>query len=73
MQGRIKLIKNDSKDIYNITKDFYFKSVLFFQTFYLSKNTGKKMYHCFHLTIQRNIYWASNQQMISEGPCGTED
>ncbi len=24
-QGCIKLIKNDSKDIYNITKDLYFK------------------------------------------------
>ncbi len=24
-QGRIKLIKSDSKDIYNVRKDFYFK------------------------------------------------
>ncbi len=24
-QGRIKLIKRDSKDIYNVIKDFYFK------------------------------------------------
>ncbi len=24
-QGHIKFIKSDSKDIYNITKDFYFK------------------------------------------------
>ncbi len=24
-QGFIKFIKNDSKDIYNVTKDFYFK------------------------------------------------
>ncbi len=24
-QGCIKLIKSDSKDVYNVTKDFYFK------------------------------------------------
>ncbi len=30
-QGCTELIKSDSKDIYNVTKDFYFKfSVLYF-------------------------------------------
>ncbi len=29
MQGCIKLIKSDSKDIYNATKDFYFKTITF--------------------------------------------
>jgi len=27
-QGGIKLIKSDSKDMYNVTKDFYFKEML---------------------------------------------
>ncbi len=32
-QGCIKLIKSDSKDIYNVSKDFYFKWMLFYLTF----------------------------------------
>ncbi len=33
-QGSFKLIKRDDKDIYNVTKDFYFRKMLFFSTFY---------------------------------------
>ncbi len=39
--GHIQLIKSDSKDIYNITKDFYFIQIGFFWTFYSSKNPEK--------------------------------
>jgi len=28
-QGHIKLIKSESKDIYNVTKDFYFNADVF--------------------------------------------
>ncbi len=41
-QGCIKLTKNDSKVIYNVTKDFYFKLMLFFWTFYSAENPEKK-------------------------------
>ncbi len=37
----IKLIKSDSKDIYNVTEDFFLKQMLFFWTFYSSKNPEK--------------------------------
>ncbi len=40
-EGCIKLIKSVSKDIYNVTKDLYFKYMLFFLIFYTSKNTKK--------------------------------
>ncbi len=33
-QGCIKLISNESKYIYNVTEDLYFKYMLFFWTFY---------------------------------------
>ncbi len=33
--------KNSSKDIYNVTKDFYFKKMLFFQIVYLFVNPEK--------------------------------
>ncbi len=66
-QGHIKLIKSDSKDIYNVTKYFYFKSVIFFWTFYSSKNPEKnqgshkniKLFSA--LIIIRNVSWATNQ------------
>jgi len=29
-QGHIKLIKSDSKDMYNVAKDFLFQIILFF-------------------------------------------
>ncbi len=35
------MIKSDSKDIYNVQKDFYFKYILFFLTFYSSVNPDK--------------------------------
>ncbi len=42
-QGCIKLIKSDNKDMYNVAKDFYFRQMLFFWTFY----SEKKSYHGF--------------------------
>ncbi len=71
MQGCIKLIKSDSKEMYSITKDLYFKSVLFFQTFYLSKNP-EKMHHGFHLTIL-NKYFLSIKSANDFWHCDTED
>ncbi len=35
------MFKSDSKDIYNITNDFYFKEMLFFWTFYSLENPKK--------------------------------
>ncbi len=32
------MIKSDSEDIFNITKDFYFRKILFFWTFYSSND-----------------------------------
>ncbi len=49
----IKLIKCDSKDISNVTKDFYFKSILFFATFYSSK---WKITQCIYKNKQHNIF-----------------
>ncbi len=37
---------NGSKDIYNVKKDFYLESILFFWTFYSWKNPEKS--NCFH-------------------------
>ncbi len=47
----IQLIKSDSKNIHNVTK--YFKQMLFFSTFYLSKNPKK----LFQNIKQRNLYY----------------
>ncbi len=41
-QRCIKLIKSKSKDTYNVTKDLYFKLILFFCTFYSSVNPENK-------------------------------
>ncbi len=35
------MIKSDSKDKYNVTKDLYSKYILFFRTFYSSVNPDK--------------------------------
>ncbi len=37
-QGFIKWIHSDSENIYNVTKYFCFKQMLFIWTFYLTKN-----------------------------------
>ncbi len=39
--GHRQMIKSGSKDIYNITKDFYFTQIGFFWIFYSSKNPEK--------------------------------
>ncbi len=69
------LIKSDSKDIYNVTNDFY-----------SSQNPEKQNVSRFPqkywvaqlfstLIIIRNVSWAANQniKMISEESCDTED
>ncbi len=48
-QGHVKLIKRDSKDIY-VTKDFYFKQMLFLWT--CIKESGEKNISLFP---QKNI------------------
>ncbi len=55
--------------IYNVTNDFYFKSMLFFWTFYSSKNPEKKWIH--KNMVITNVSWAAKQhiRMI----CDTED
>ncbi len=55
----------------NLTKDDYFKEMLFFLMFYSSKNP-KALFSA--LTIIRNVSWALTQhiRMISEGSCDTE-
>ncbi len=47
-------VKNDSKRIYNVTKDFYLQSMLFFWTFYSSKNP-KNVSHL-HKNIEQHNY-----------------
>ncbi len=66
-KGCIKLIKSDSKDIYKTAKVRYFKTMLFFWTFYSSKNPEKVYYdfhknikHLFSTLIRRNVTWALN-------------
>ncbi len=48
-QGCINLIKSDRKEVNNVTKYFYFKYILFFLTFYSSKNNEN------NVTISRKI------------------
>jgi len=57
--------QSDSKHIY-VTKDFYFKSILY-------KNIKQR--NRLTLIIIRNVSWASNPhiRVISEGSCDTED
>ncbi len=74
-QGCIKLMKRDSK----VTKYLYFKSMLFFWTFYSSRHPQKNNVVCLHKiwsstfvfnsNNMRNVTWAVNQHiiMISEG------
>ncbi len=76
----IKLIKNDNKNIYNVTKDFQINAVpLIFYSLkrILKKNPQKyEAAQLFSTLIMRsNISWAANQhiRMISEGSCDTTD
>ncbi len=58
-QGCIKLIKSDSKDIYNVTKTLFFKLMPLF-TFYSTKNPEKKfpqkLQNCFNIDNKKK--WA---------------
>ncbi len=76
-QGCIKLLIIDSTCIFWWYKIFCFKQMLFFWTFYSSKNPGKKIYQfpqkyeaaqLFSTLIIINVSWAANQhiRMISE-------
>jgi len=47
IQGYIKSIKSDS----NVTKDFYFKQIMFFFKRSIERICEKKMYHSFHKTV----------------------
>ncbi len=79
------MIKSDSKDTYDVTKDFYFQINAVLLNFLFKESWKKKIYHCFHkrylaeqlflLLIIRNVSWAENQhiRMISEGSCDTGD
>ncbi len=51
-QGHIKQNKSYSKDIYNVTKDVCFKSLLFLLTFYSSVNPEKIKY----ITVSIKIF-----------------
>ncbi len=53
----IKLIKGDSKDIYNVTKDFHFKYMLFFWTFCSSVNPEKKFLAQFSTLSSKSAYY----------------
>ncbi len=55
-QGCIKLIKTDSKDIYNITNDKWFPQILSSTTVFKTDN---------------KMFWALNRHIsiISEGSC----
>ncbi len=56
MQRCIKLIKNESKDIYNGMKDFYFKSILFFHFLFIKKSWKVTFYtNILRSTIVFNI------------------
>ncbi len=63
-QEHITLIKSDSKDIYNVSEDFYFIQMLFVWPFCTMLST---------LILIRNVYLVVNQhiRMISEGSCDT--
>jgi len=59
------MIKSDSKDIYNVTKAFYFGCCCFELCF-------EQLFS--NLIIIRNIYWAAKHIRVnSEGSCTTED
>ncbi len=82
-QGCIKLIKSDSKHIYNVTKDLYFKQMLFF--FYFLFLSQKKVtvsikilssIMVFNIDNNKKCFLKSANQhiiMIYEGSCNTED
>ncbi len=44
-QRCIKLIKSDSKDFYNITKDFYFKNAVFLLLLFFYSDLWRIMWH----------------------------
>jgi len=74
LRGCFKLIKRESKYIYNVRKDFYNKSCSIHQRIlkYITVPLKKKLW--FSTLIQRNVSWVPNRyiRMISEGSCDTE-
>ncbi len=66
-QGCIKLSKGVSKDIYNVTKDFYFKYMLFFWTLCSSKNPEKIKCISFHKNMkQHNSFQSVGKDIIPQ-------
>jgi len=70
-QGRIKLIKSDGKDIYNVTKDSISNKCCSSELSIHQKILKK----CINNQIYLILCWSSNHhiRMISEGSCDTED
>ncbi len=79
-QRCIKLIKSDSKYIYNVIKYLYIKKKLFNAYLYSPKIPEKNALlfaqkYVATLILRRNYSWSANQhiRMISEETCDTED
>ncbi len=74
----IKLIKSDSKDIYNATKDFDWKLILLFWTFYSPKNPDKT-FSCDFLKSSKTVFNNKNNRncflrwFLKDHVCNTED
>ncbi len=60
--------KNYDKDIYNVTKDLYFRKMLFFCTLYSSKKPEKNLLSSFQHD-NNNKCFKQQIRMISEGSC----
>ncbi len=45
-----------SKDIYNVTKYFYYKQMLFFWTFLIHQRIPKKKFYGFHKNKKHNCF-----------------
>ncbi len=56
-QGWFKLIKMDDTYIYNVAKDFYVRYMLFFWTFYSSKEPEILYSAVFNITIIINVFF----------------
>ncbi len=54
------MIKGDSKDVYNVAKDFYFKKMFFFWTFDSSKDVSVFTKNVMQQYIDSNIFNTDN-------------
>ncbi len=73
------MVQNVITEIFNVTKDFYFKYISTFYFFSSWKKVSqfqpKIQSNVFNIDNNTNVYWAANQHiiMISKGSCDTED